>query len=97
MNTKLTLVMDSAVISSAKTYAHARETSVSKLVENLLKLLAAGDRPASAALQQPGPLTASLTGAIPLRAEDKGKTAKELIREAKQERLLRDGSSSTAT
>jgi len=88
MNTKLTLVMDSGVISTAKTYAKAHETSVSKLVENFLKLLAAEEGPPSSALHQSGPITASLRGAIPIRSEDKGKSAKELVREAKLERFL---------
>lgn len=87
MNTKLTLVMDSGVISSAKTYARAHETSVSKLVENYLKLLAADGLPASAVPRQPGPITASLIGAIPVRPEDQDKSARELIREAKMERF----------
>jgi len=88
MNTKLTLVMDADVISFAKTYARAHETSVSMLVENLLKRLIADDRPTSSALRQPGPITASLAGALPIRSEDQDKTAKELIRQAKLERSL---------
>ena len=87
VNTKLTLTMDSDIISSARTYAEAHGTSVSKLVENLLKLLA-DDGPAPSARRQSGPITASLAGAIAIRAEDEDKTARELIREAKLERLL---------
>jgi len=88
MTTKLTLVMDPNVISSAKTYAHARHTSVSKVVENLLRLLSAEPRPVPSELGQLGPITASLTGAIPLRSGDESKTTQEFIREAKQERFL---------
>ena len=88
MNTKLTLVIDSSVISSAKAYARARQTSVSKVVENYLKLVTAQSDSVPPALRQPGPMTASLTGAIPLRSEDTNKTAKALIREAKRERFL---------
>ena len=88
MDTKLTLVMSADVISSAKRYAKAHETSVSRLVEDFLKHLPMDDGPPLSPPRQPGPITASLTGAIPIRSEDQGKAAKELIREAKLERFL---------
>ena len=40
MNTKLTLSIDQLTIAKAKKYAEKNDTSISKLVENYLKLLA---------------------------------------------------------
>lgn len=45
---KLTLSVDGAVILRAKAYAEARGTSVSRLVENMLRMVSShGDTPAA--------------------------------------------------
>jgi hypothetical protein len=57
--TKLTLSVDAHVVAGAKQYARARGTSVSKLVETLLRLLSS--RPAGQALRATLPFPPVLT------------------------------------
>lgn len=54
---KLTLSIDDSVIAAAKRYAKENDTSVSRMVENYLRLWA--QKPER---DQPGPITASLIG-----------------------------------
>jgi len=54
---KLTLSVDDSVIAAAKRYAKEHDTSVSRMVENYLRLWA--QKPEGG---QPGPITASLIG-----------------------------------
>ncbi len=39
MNTKLTLTIEASIIEEAKKYAHNRQSSLSKLIQNYLKTL----------------------------------------------------------
>jgi hypothetical protein len=57
--TKLTLSVDAHVVDGAKRYARARGTSVSKLVETLLRLLSS--RPAGQAMRPALPSPPVLT------------------------------------
>ncbi len=67
MNTKLTLSMDSAVISAMKCYAAENKSSLSQMVESFFKHLLSEqskDRKIS-------PLVMDLSGIIPAREDDK--------------------------
>ena len=59
MNTKLTLSISKAVTERAKKYAYKRKTSLSKLVENQLAKLTAGETD-----DEISPLVKSLSGVI---------------------------------
>jgi len=88
MSTKLTLVMEPGVIESAKEYARRQHTSLSKLVEHYLAVVSGGEVSAIAKPSRRGPLTSGLAGAIkPLAADESGKSAKQLVEEAKLERF----------
>ncbi len=58
---KLTLSVDAAVVERAKRYAEANETSVSRLVETMLDLIAT---PASVSGRAPAPVLARLRGSL---------------------------------
>jgi len=59
---KLTLSVDAHVIAGAKSYARTRGTSVSRLVETLLRLVAAPAAGARSA--HPPPMLARLRGSL---------------------------------
>lgn len=59
---KLTLSVDGAVVERAKRYAAARGTSVSKLVETMLDLMA--HRGGAAGVEPPPPVLAKLRGTM---------------------------------
>jgi hypothetical protein len=63
---KLTLSVDAAVIASAKRYAKARRTSLSRLVENMLRMVASNPDAAGAARHASAspPVLARLRGSI---------------------------------
>ena len=82
MEKKLTLLLDKSVIESAKEYAEINDTSLSSLVENYFKFLVGRQKPQKIIL---GPITRSLRGVAPYKGK---KTNKELIREARLEKLL---------
>ena len=58
---KLTLSVDAAIVSRAKTFASKRGTSVSRLVERYLDAVSSPAEPASAELP---PVTRRLVGAL---------------------------------
>jgi hypothetical protein len=60
---KLTLSVDAHVVAGAKQYARARGTSVSKLVENMLRLVSASSAGSSRTLASP-PVLARLRGSL---------------------------------
>ncbi len=69
MQTKLTLSIDSDVIEQAKEYAHRQHRSLSKLVENYLKLVTRKEKP-----EEITPIVASLSGILPMDdVEGKGR------------------------
>jgi predicted nucleic acid-binding protein len=61
MNTKLTLNLDTEIISEAKTYAKRHKVSLSKLIENYLNSLTRESKKQSSV----SALVESLTGIIP--------------------------------
>ena len=61
MDAKLTLKLDNSIIEQAKTYAKKKNTSISKLVESYLDLLATPQD-----TQEITPLVKSLSGVIDL-------------------------------
>ena len=61
MDTKLTLKLDNSIIAQAKTYAKKKNTSLSKLVESYLNLLATPQD-----TQEITPLVKRLSGVIDL-------------------------------
>ena len=67
MDSKLTLSIDSSVISSMKGYASENNSSISRLVENFFKNLLASD----SKKQSISPLVQELSGVIPVTASDK--------------------------
>jgi hypothetical protein len=80
MATKLTLTMDKAIIEKAKEYAHRNNKSVSMIVAEYLQRISDSrfDTPRLHA-----PITAGLAGFIP----DDGRDYKEMLDEARMERL----------
>jgi len=60
MNSKLTLKLDQSTIELAKDYAKAKKISLSKMIENYLKLLTRGSRQSI----EISPLVESLCGVI---------------------------------
>ena len=87
MSVKLTLVMEPTVIKTAKKYARHQKTSVSKLVERYLTLVASDEKQPASSAAKLGPLTSSLAGAVNLRPEDREKSADDLIGEARMGRF----------
>ena len=69
MQTKLTLSIESDVIEQAKEYARQQHRSLSKLVENYLRLVARKENPTDGI----SPIVASLLGAFPMDVEGKGR------------------------
>ena len=67
MNTKLTLNLDTEIISEAKTYAKTHKVSLSKLIENYLNSLTRESKKKSSV----SPLVESLTGIIPNNYDEK--------------------------
>lgn len=59
---KLTLSVDGSVVLQAKRYAAARGTSVSQLVETMLRMVAGGKAEGNSAVQPP--VLARLTGSL---------------------------------
>lgn len=60
MDTKLTLVLDKQIIDRAKSYAAAKKTSLSKLIESYLASVTAEEK----AKEDISPLVKSLSGVI---------------------------------
>jgi hypothetical protein len=85
MTSKLTLTMDKAIIEQAKEYAHSKDKSVSMLVAEYLQRISSGGYFDTSKLRSP--ITDSLAGYIP----DDGREYKELLDEARMERLRQKG------
>lgn len=69
MQTKLTLSIESDVIEQAKEYARLQHRSLSKMVENYLKLVVSKESPK----EELPPIVASLAGVLPMNVSDKGR------------------------
>jgi hypothetical protein len=85
MPVKLTLTMESALISRAKKYAHSHHTSVSDLVAKYLDRISGEDRPSLQSLHSP--LVDGMTGVV----SDDGRDYRELLDEARMERFVQKG------
>jgi hypothetical protein len=77
--------MDKAIIEQAKEYAHSKDKSVSMLVAEYLQRISRGGCFDTSKLRSP--ITDSLAGYIP----DDGREYKELLDEARMERLRQKG------
>lgn len=77
MNTKLTLKIDESVISQAKTYAKAKNTSLSKMVENYLQTVTSKTDDVTEA--EVSPLVKSLIGVISDPRDDHKKDYSEYL------------------
>ncbi|MDR3248810.1 MAG: DUF6364 family protein [Treponema sp.] len=86
MVTKLTLTMDKAIIERAKEYAQHKNKSVSMIVAEYLQRISAAGSPLDTS-NLPSPITDSLAGFIP----DDGRDYKEMLDEARMERLWQKG------
>jgi hypothetical protein len=94
MTTKLTLTMDNTVIDRAKEYAREKNSSVSNIVETYLDTVSGSFGSDGTEVHEPevpwpelrrAPITDSLAGMF----HDDGRDYKEVINEAKMERILR--------
>jgi len=83
MLTKLTLTIDEAVIEQAKEYAQQKNRSVSRIVEDYLKNISLNHESISFQKNLYSPITDSISGMF----QDNGKTYKEMLDEALQERF----------
>ena len=69
MQAKLTLSLEKDVIEQVKEYAHRQHKSLSKLVENYLRLAVRKED----AIEKLPPIVASLAGSLPMTVSDKGR------------------------
>ena len=83
MLTKLTLTMDQTVVDQAKEYAKKKNRSVSKIVEEYLKNISTNREPESFQTDLFSPITDSISGMF----ADNGRSYKEMLDEARQERF----------
>lgn len=84
MTTKLTLTIDKAVIKKAKSFAQAKNKSVSRIVEEYLNHISSGITPKEFKATLDAPITDSLVGML----KDNGKDYKDLLDESRTERFL---------
>ncbi|MEI6206837.1 MAG: DUF6364 family protein [Desulfuromonadales bacterium] len=69
MQAKLTLSIDRNIIEDAKEYSRQQRKSLSKMVENYLRLIARKETPKD----ELTPIVASLVGSLPMHVHDKGR------------------------
>ena len=84
MLAKLTLTVEKDVIDRAKEYAHGKNKSVSRIVQEYLSNISSGVRKQELLHDLKSPITDSLVGMF----EDNGKDYKTMLEEARQERHL---------
>ena len=77
MLTKLTLSIDDQVVQKAKHYAQVHKRSISRMVEEYLKLISSDSLPTDYS-KLPSPKTDKIVGI----AKDNGKSTKELLLDA---------------
>ena len=83
MLTKLTLTIDEAVVEQAKEYAQQKNRSVSRIVEDYLRNISSKNETVSFRNNLSSPITDSISGMF----QDNGKSYKEMLDEALQERF----------
>ncbi len=89
MNTKLTLTLDDAVIKNAKQYAKSQNISLSRIVEGYFRRVAVettGETNHTDMLLPP--ITKKLTGIARDKQDDLGRSYKEMLLEALEEKFL---------
>jgi hypothetical protein len=69
MQAKLTLSIDSDIIEQAKEYSRQQHKSLSRVVENYLKLVARKETPTG----EISPIVASLMGVVTMDVKDRGR------------------------
>jgi hypothetical protein len=84
MLTKLTLTIDQSVVEQAKEYAQKKNRSVSRIVEEYLKNIAINHESFTAFSSMKSPITDSISGMF----HDNGKSYKDMLDEALQEKYL---------
>ncbi|MEW6548261.1 MAG: DUF6364 family protein [Spirochaetota bacterium] len=84
MTTKLTLTIDKAIIKKAKSYAKAKNKSVSRIVEEYLNNISSGTSPGEFSEVLEAPITESLVGMF----SDSGRDYKTILDEIMTERFL---------
>ncbi len=84
MTTKLTLTIDKAVIKKAKSFAKAKNKSVSRIVEEYLNHISSGTTPKEFTATLDSPITDSLVGML----NDNGKDYKDMLDVTRTERFL---------
>jgi hypothetical protein len=83
MLTKLTLTIDQEIVEKAKIFAHEKNKSISRMVEEYLSNIASGSGTFSYSQKLKSPITDRLVGMFP----DNGKDYKELLDEARMEKF----------
>jgi len=84
MLTKLTLTIDQSVVEQAKEYAQKKNRSVSRIVEEYLKNIAINNGSVTSFSAMKSPITDSISGMF----HDNGKSYKDMLDEALQEKYL---------
>lgn len=84
MLSKLTLTIDQTVIEQAKEYAHQKNRSVSRIVEEYLQNIASRHENNSSRFDIKSPITDSISGMF----QDNGKNYKDILDEALMEKYL---------
>jgi len=84
MLTKLTLTIDQSVVEQAKEYAQKKNRSVSRIVEEYLRNLAITHESFTSFSTMKSPITDSISGMF----HDDGKSYKDMLDEALQEKYL---------
>ena len=84
MLTKLTLTIDQSVVEQAKNYAQKKNRSVSRIVEEYLRNLAFSYEAVSSLSSIKAPITDTISGMF----TDNGKSYKDMLEEALQEKYV---------
>jgi len=84
MLAKLTLTIEQSVIEQAKEYAHKKNRSVSRIVEDYLKNIATNHEIGASFSMLKSPITDSISGMF----HDNGKSYKDMLSEALRDKYL---------
>ena len=83
MLSKLTLTIDQSIIEKAKSFAHEKNKSVSRIVEEYLRSISSGNERCVFSEKIKSPITDELVGMF----SDNGKDYKSLLEEALSEKF----------
>nr|WP_298680565.1 DUF6364 family protein [uncultured Treponema sp.] len=84
MLAKLTLTIEQSVIEQAKEYAHKKNRSVSRIVEDYLKNIVTNHEIGASFSMLKSPITDSISGMF----HDNGKSYKDMLSEALRDKYL---------